>query len=58
MTFAQQVNEAINTIIDVCAYHEGNQCKQCEAQRLCNSVKPLDLLVSNNSNTNTTNGTI
>ena len=51
MTFAQQVNEAINTIIDVCAYHEGNQCKQCEAQRLCNSVKPLDLL--NNSNNNT-----
>ena len=49
MTYSQQVEEAVNTIIDVCAYYEGNKCKECEARELCNSVKPLDLLSKNNT---------
>ena len=53
MTYEQQVKEAVDTIIDTCAYHEGCQCDQCEAKGLCHSNKPLDLL--HNSNNETTN---
>lgn len=51
MTYAEQVKDAIDTLIDVCAYHEGCDCMNCEANGLCQCNKPLDLL-DNNNNTN------
>lgn len=50
MTYAEQVKEAINTLIDVCAYHEGCNCAECEAKDLCKCTKPLDLLSSEKDN--------
>jgi hypothetical protein len=47
VTYAEQVKEAIDTLIDVCAYHEG--CN-CEAKDLCKCTKPLDLLSSEKDN--------
>ena len=50
MTYAEQVKEAIDTLIDVCAYHEGCNCAECEAKDLCKCTKPLDLLSSEKDN--------
>ena len=46
MTYQAQVLAAIDTLIDCCAYHNGEQCTECEAYALCNSKRPIDLLVS------------
>lgn len=45
MTYAEQVKEAINTLID-----EGCNCAECEAKDLCKCTKPLDLLSSEKDN--------
>ena len=44
MTYAEQVKKAIDTIIDVCAYSNGECKEECKAYRLCHADKPLDLL--------------
>ena len=43
MSYANEVLAAMHTLIDLCAYHEG-QCKGCEAQQLCNSKQPKELV--------------
>ena len=50
VTYAEQVKEAIDTLVDVCAYHDGCDCANCEANGLCQCKKPLDLLDNNNTN--------
>lgn len=50
MSYKEEVLAAINTIIDLCAYHEGKDCEQCEAYMLCNSSTPLDLLTQQEAN--------
>lgn len=43
MTFEEHVQNAIDTIIDLCAYHEGN-CQNCLAKELCGCSKPMELV--------------
>ena len=42
MSYEQEVDRAVDTIVDLCIYHEG-LCKECRAQQLCNSKQPKDL---------------
>ena len=44
MSFEEQVKDAINTLVDLCAYYEGANCNKCEAKELCDCNKPIDLL--------------
>ena len=50
MTYEEQVKEAIDALIDVCAYYEGCNWADCGAKDLCQCVKPLDLLSSEKDN--------
>lgn len=43
MTYAQEVANAVSTLIDLCVYREG-ACEECEAYKLCNSQQPKDLV--------------
>ena len=43
MTFEEHVQNAVNTIIDLCIYHEGN-CQNCPAKELCRCSKPMELV--------------
>ena len=43
MTFEEQIQNAIDTLVDLCVYHD-NCCDECEAKELCNCNKPADLL--------------
>ena len=44
MTYREEVLAAIDTLIDLCAYHEGKHCEECEANELCKCNKPINLL--------------
>lgn len=44
MTFEEHVQNAINTIIDLCIYHEGKNCQNCPAKELCGCSKPMELI--------------
>lgn len=46
VTFEEHVQNAINTIIDLCIYQEGN-CQNCPAKELCRCSKPMELVNKN-----------
>lgn len=52
MTYREEVLAAIDTLIDLCAYHNGEQCTECEAYVLCKCNRPIDVLTHNNSSNN------
>lgn len=43
MPFNTQLENAVNTIIDVCTFHEGN-CATCELKAFCEAAKPIEML--------------
>lgn len=45
MVYDVQIQNAIDTIVDCCAYHEGKNCGCCEAIKLCCCKKPIDILL-------------
>ena len=46
MTYREEVLAAINTLVDLCVYHNGEQCTECEAYALCKCAKPIELLTN------------
>ena len=50
MSYEEEVLTAIDTLIDLCAYHNGTDCGNCLAYTLCTSSKPLDLLTQQEAN--------
>lgn len=43
MTFNNQLENAVATIVDTCVFYEGN-CDNCELKTFCEASKPIEIV--------------